>query len=229
MIKAVIFDLDDTLYSEWSFIRQGFCAVSRKLHTDYSALRSKHSINDIYKALEDIFFNKSRLRIFNYLSEYFDDIQLNENYIVKELVPIYRFSDKTLTCFSDVKSTLSQLQGNNKIGIVTNGNVRVQNNKIDLLGIRKYVDAIEISGDYPGECAKPSTFMLEKILKTFNIAPEESIYVGDNPLTDFSAIEFGCKFFRIVRKGGLYNDLSYDHCEYQRINNLVGLLTYIRN
>ena len=71
--------------------------------------------------------------------------------------------------------------------------------------------------------------MLEKILKTFNIAPEESIYVGDNPLTDFSAIEFGCKFFRIVRKGGLYNDLSYDHCEYQRINNLVGLLTYIRN
>lgn len=203
MIKAVIFDLDDTLYPEWSYIKQGFLAVSGKLCEDFN-LNTKYSSNDIYKVLKNIFFNNTRIRIFNYLPEFLPEIRIDEKYIVNEIVPTYRFSEKTLKCYPDVKPTLDKLYGNIKIGMVSNGNVDVQNNKIDLLKIRKYFDEIEISGNYPPKNAKPSTYMLNKILGVFELEAQEILYVGDNPLRDICAIKAGCNFFRIKRDGGLY-------------------------
>ena len=35
MIEAVILDLDDTLYSEWSYIKQGFWAVADRILKDF--------------------------------------------------------------------------------------------------------------------------------------------------------------------------------------------------
>ncbi|MCD4743987.1 MAG: HAD family hydrolase [Desulfobacteraceae bacterium] len=228
MIEAVIFDLDDTLYPEWSYIKQGFWAVSEKLREDL-CLHRKYSLNQVYEILENIFFNKTRFKIFNYLPEFIPEFEIDESYIANTLVPTFRFAKKRLECYPDVKSTLNQLRGTVKIGMLTNGNANVQNCKIDLLKIRKYFDKIEISGNYSEEKAKPSTFMLRKILDIFEVKPHNAIYLGDNPETDRCAIDIGCNFLRIIRKHGMHNDHSYITGIYHSINSLSELPYYIKN
>ena len=227
MIKSVIFDLDDTLYPEWSYIKQGFWAVSDKTCKDFN-LHTRYSSNDIYEVLKYIFINYTRVNIFNYLPNFIPEIEINERYVVDELLPTFRFSKKSLDCYPDVEPTLDQLNGTIKIGMVTNGNTQVQNNKIDLLTIRKYFDEIEISGDYSEENAKPSIFMLNKMLDIFKIMPHESIYVGDNLQTDRCAIDIGCNFLRMIRKYGMYNDHSHASSKYPSISSLSELPYYIK-
>ena len=169
MIECIIFDLDDTLYPEWSFIQQGFISVSEKLYKDFN-LVGKYTSFDIYEILKNIYFNHAKVKIFDQLPKFIIEIRLNEQYIVNELIPTYRFSKKKLECYSDVKPALEKIQGKIKIGMVTNGNAQVQNYKIDLLAIRNYFDQIEISGYYTAEKAKPSQHMLLKILNLFNVS-----------------------------------------------------------
>lgn len=199
MFECIIFDLDDTLYPEWSFIQQGFISVSKKLLKDYD-LGEKYTSEDIYKILENIFFHHTRVKIFDHLHKFIPEIKIDEQYIISELVPTYRYSKKTLKCYPDVKPALNALKGKIKIGMVTNGNAKVQNYKIDLLAIRRYFDHIEISGYYSEEKAKPSPFMLMKILDSIQVKPHNVIYVGDNPETDKCSADIGCYFLRIDRK-----------------------------
>lgn len=223
MIECIIFDLDDTLYSEWSFIQQGFVSVSEKLLKDFR-LGGKYTSQEIYKVLEDIYFYHTRVKIFDQLHRFIPEIEVDEQYIVSELVPAYRYSEKVLQCYPDVKPALNALKGNMKIGMVTNGNARVQNYKIDLLAIREYFDSIEVSGYYSEDKAKPSPYMLLKILDSIHVHPRDVIYVGDNPETDRCSVEAGCRFVRV------YRTKQHPHIddriinELNSISNLVDLL-----
>lgn len=228
MIKCVIFDLDDTLYPEWSYIKQGFLAVSERLYKDFN-LQTRYSSHDIYEVLKDIYTNHTRVKIFNHLHRFIPEIEINESYIVDELVPTFRFSNKTLECYPDVKPTLDTLTGKVKIGMVTNGNAQVQNSKIDLLKIRKYFDRIEISGDYSEDKAKPSTFMLLKILDIFQVKPHDVIYVGNDPATDRCSMDIGCNFLRIIRKNSIKSDHSHTKDKYHSISSISKLHHYIDN
>jgi len=55
MIKAIIFDLDDTLYPEKKFIMSGFRAVAK-----YLSKKHKLNYNEVFKILKKDF--KKRLR-----------------------------------------------------------------------------------------------------------------------------------------------------------------------
>ena len=228
MIEAVILDLDDTLYSEWSYIKQGFWAVADRILKDFE-LHLRYSSNDIYGVLKDIFFNYSRVNVFNYLNRLIPEIEIRESYIIGELLPTFRFSKRSLECYPDVKPILGQLDRTVKIGMVTNGNTEVQNFKIDLLTIRKYFEKIEISGDYSKEKAKPSTFMLHKLLNIFRVKPYNAIYIGDNPETDRCAIDIGCNYLRMIREDGMYNDCCYSNKKHPIISSLSKLPYYIEN
>jgi len=161
------------------------------------------------------------------LPELVPEIDIVEAYIVDVLLPTFRFSPKALNCYPDVKPTLNELSSTLKIGLITNGDTQVQNKKIDLLKIREHFDAIEISGDYSKEKAKPSTYMLNKMLAEFKINSYEVIYVGDNPQTDRCAIDIGCNFLRIKRKNGMYSELDNSENEYQLLSSLSEVSDFI--
>ena len=226
MIKALIFDLDDTLYSEWTFIKQGFWAAANLLHKDFK-LDNKYSTTDIYNALVTIFRNIGRVRIFNQLERIIPEIKCSEFYICKTLVPAFRFSKKNLQCYPDVIPALNRLKDNFTIGMVTNGDVNVQENKIELLSIRKYFDKIEVSGNYSAQKAKPSTYMLKKLLNSLQLRPAEALYIGDNLATDRSAITIGCSFIKIERHDGLYKEERDSNPQYPIIYNLSSLQKFL--
>ncbi len=66
------------------------------------------------------------------------------------------------------------------VSMITNGNSIIQNNKIEILGIRDLFDKIYISDDFDPPARKPEIEMFIHFLKDFNLKGKECVYFGDN-------------------------------------------------
>ena len=72
-----------------------------------------------------------------------------------------------------------------KLGIITNGPHKNQDLKLEMLGLKPYVDEIVISGDLPA--GKPERLPFDVMSERIGIPANELLYVGDNPLNDVFA------------------------------------------
>lgn len=86
-------------------------------------------------------------------------------------------------CFPEVPSALAGLRaGGIKLGIITNGSTRMQEQKIRQLGLTDLMDDVLIS-EREG-LRKPDRKIFERALERLRVAPAEAWYVGDHPLVD---------------------------------------------
>jgi putative hydrolase of the HAD superfamily len=69
-----------------------------------------------------------------------------------------------------------------KLGIITNGSMKMQSQKIKNLNIANYFDSIIISEAV--NLKKPDSAIFQLSLDELCVKAEEAIYVGDNPLND---------------------------------------------
>ncbi|SHI42243.1 putative hydrolase of the HAD superfamily [Clostridium cavendishii DSM 21758] len=194
MIKTLIFDLDDTLYNERTYVFGAFKEVC-----DY--LGNKHDLNAelLYKDVINIFYEKGRGKIFNDLC---DKHNLKEN--IKNLVSTYRKSRPKLTMYEDALYMLKWLKKHGyNLGVITDGKSIVQWNKIKSLNLEEFVDKIVVSDDLGSEFWKPHEKPYLEVINYFNCKNEECIYVGDNPNKDFvGARKLNLKTIRIIREEG---------------------------
>ncbi len=93
----------------------------------------------------------------------------------------------------DTLSTLTALRKRGYLlGIITNGNSILQNAKIDLSGIRPYVDMTVVGGDEGLQ--KPDPRLFRRAACRFGLRCEDCLYVGDNPTNDIEgAVSAGMK------------------------------------
>lgn len=202
MIKAIVFDLDDTLYSEKDFVYGAFEIVSEFIANNKN-LESKFIFEQMIKTLD----TQGRGKIF--------DIVCDENSIdiqIDDLVEVYRNSKPKISLFNESIKILDFLKKEGyKLGIITDGISIVQWNKINQLGIEAYVDSVIVTGDFGDGFSKPNTKSFIEMAKLFNLKPCEIIYVGDNPNKDFiGAREVGYKTVQIKNKYSEYGDLQLD-------------------
>ncbi|MGN2369748.1 HAD family hydrolase [Clostridium cagae] len=220
MIKAVIFDLDDTLYNERDFVIGGFKEICKYLSEKYGLEYDEL----LYKIIE-ILECHGRGKIFNIICQQYN---IDEN--IEILVDIYRNSKLKLNLYDDSRCILNKLKGNYKLGIITDGMAKVQWNKIEALNIKSYFNKIIVTDDFGREYWKPHIFSYEEMLRSFKCLPKEVIYVGDNPHKDFiGARELGIKTVRIIRENGDHMKTKVDkrfESDYV-INNLEDLLDYL--
>ena len=59
MLKAILFDLDDTLYEERQYFRSGFSVAARELER-----RGVGKVEETVRLLEHLFLHESRERVF---------------------------------------------------------------------------------------------------------------------------------------------------------------------
>ena len=71
------------------------------------------------------------------------------------------------------------------MGLVTDGYIQTQKNKIKALGLNNIFDQILITEELGREFWKPSTVPFSKICDKLEVIPMEAIYIGDNPKKDF--------------------------------------------
>lgn len=194
MVTTIIFDLDDTLYNENTYVVGAFRTVCEYLSSKYD-LDNK----GLYKDIIEIFNNYGRGKIFNILCEKYT---LDEN--INNLVKIYRNSKPELKLYNDALEILNWLnQKKYNIGLVTDGDSTVQYNKIKFLNIDKFIEKIVVSDDFGKDYWKPHEKPYLEVINYFNVKPSQCIYVGDNPNKDFlGAKKLGLTTIRIIREEG---------------------------
>jgi putative hydrolase of the HAD superfamily len=82
-----------------------------------------------------------------------------------------------------VRETLKALQARGiKLGLVTNGKSKIQNRKVDALGLREFLDLILVSEDVGIKKPDPSIF--EIALERLQLEAAQVWMVGDHPVND---------------------------------------------
>lgn len=177
-MKSVIFDMDNTLYPEISYVKSGFMEVS-----DYLSNKYELDKNVIFKKMMHIFNSEGRGKIFNKL---IDDLNLSEKENILNLVYIYRFHTPKISLYNDVPDTLTRLKEENyKLGIITDGKALVQKNKVDALNLNEIFDVIILTDALGPDFWKPSIVPYQIALDLLNSSPKNSCYIGDDSYKDF--------------------------------------------
>lgn len=220
MIKAVIFDLDDTLISEREYIESGFRHISKILRNHFGV-----DNKEIYQLLVKL-FNESPVKVFNRL---FDELKINyDNDVIKWLVNEYRNHEPKINFYDDVLPALEKLKSKNiKTGIITDGYAITQKQKIHALNAEKLFDEIIITDELGGKKFwKPNPKAFEIMSNKLNVAFEEMVYVGDNPEKDFYISRIiPVKTIRIYRDG-IYKNKHYlenvkENCSIKSLKELI--------
>ena len=203
MIKAVLFDLDNTLYNEDDYVKSGFRAVATYI-SSYTGIDESL----VYQKLILDYENGLRKKNFDVL---INDLKLKE-IDVHVLIDIYRKHLPIIKLYDDAKECLSRLKMKRyKMGLVTQGNRESQINKIKALGLKNFFDAIYISEMESGITKENSTKPWEIILEKLKVSAKESIYVGDNPLQDIiNPKKLGIKTIRIIRSSNFVYNLEFN-------------------
>ncbi|MDD5689512.1 MAG: HAD family hydrolase [Caldisericia bacterium] len=223
-IKALLFDLDDTLYDEKQFVESGFIKVAEFIENKF-----KFNKKDFYKILIDIFNRGSRGNIFNLALEKVNII-FDEN-IIYSMVKIYREHNPAIKLEKDIGALLIKLKSTHSLGIITDGYLEVQKRKVQALKLGEIFDTIIYTDEYGKEYWKPNVFGYKLALKELGyVLPEETIYIGDNPYKDFiGAKKVGITTVRIINQNREYSNVKLNKeyeadYEIRKLNDIINLL-----
>ena len=190
-VSAVIFDLDDTLYSEKDYVRSGYREVAALLP------EIKDAQEKLWKAFEE-----GRPAI---------DYVLQQAGLAarkEQCLRAYRMQNPQIGLYDGAKEMLATLKNRGiKIGIVTDGRPEGQRAKLRALGLYDLVDSILITDELGGtQFRKPNDIAFRIMQGRFCVPYGEMVYVGDNPQKDFQAPRaLGMRWIYFRNDDGLYS------------------------
>lgn len=172
--RAILFDLDDTLYRERRFILSGFAVVARAVE-DTDGVPAA----DAYRVLVAALRLGRRATAFQELCDAYD---LDRTRIAN-WVSLVRVHAPRLRAGRRTRTILAGLRTGWRLGLVTNGLPEVQRRKIDGLRLRPFFDHICLAG-LPGHGGKPSPEPFFETCAALGVKPARAVHVGDNVETD---------------------------------------------
>lgn len=179
MIKAVIFDLDHTLFDRHATLR-AIAPLFRK-HFDVNSGITDDYIAEKWIYADDRYVYDGWRYIFEYLKENgifktapsFDDYRSFVFLTFAEIAVKFDFTYPML---------MSLKRDGLKVALITNGRHELQYKKLSLIGLRYVFDEIIVSGDVMIE--KPDRDIFLMMCEKLGVQPSECVYVGDNPFND---------------------------------------------
>lgn len=194
----LVFDLDDTLYDEFSYVTSGMKAVAAFISEEYNFSRS-----EVNKVLMSELSTKGRGKVFD---ETLNKLGCYSKKNVHRCLRVYRSHNPSIELSSEGKRCLERFQSVPKY-LVTDGNKWVQQRKINALKISHYFKKTYRTYQYGLQYSKPSTWCFQRICKLEGVKPGELVYIGDNPNKDFVNLKKeGFKTIRLRR--GMFKDVN---------------------
>jgi putative hydrolase of the HAD superfamily len=195
-MKAVLFDLDNTLYPEMEFVCGGLRAAAEQL-----SQRTGVAAQRLFERAKAIMDRDGRGRVFDaLLSEL--DVEPQEA-VTKMMVLAYRTHRPAIGLFDDVLPAFSALRRLGlRLGLVTDGMGSIQRRKIEALRLDRLLDVVVCTDELGREFWKPSTVPFCVALESLSVRPQDAAYVGDDPAKDFVGPNaLGMWTIRILRPG----------------------------
>ena len=202
--------------SEYDYVLSQFSNV-----TEFLSGRIGIDAQDVFSDLKTAFDNNRKDPFERIIKKY----SIDES-IKNKMIEVYRFSRPNIQLYPDVEMFLNELSNTDAtMAILTDGNTKRQNMKIDALGIRGYFDIIIVNE--PGYFKpKPDGYM--DILKNYSFNPEQILCIGDNPSKDFYyPLESG---YRVIKLNRFVNyQLPQGHPEITEADNFEHIIKFIEN
>jgi putative hydrolase of the HAD superfamily len=178
VIKAILFDLDETLILRSGAIRAFIKDQYQHFAAELGAIEETHYVSRFLEMEKNGVIPKDvvypafvkELGITGVSSD-----TLLEDYRA-------RYADFASPSPGAVETVRALREAGVKTGILTNGNVRVQNSKIDSIGLRDWLDVIVISEAVGLKKPDPAIFALT--LTELGVDAPSTLFVGDNPEVD---------------------------------------------
>ncbi len=189
--KGVIFDLDDTLYSEKQYVKSGYKKIAEYIGHQEAEEKLWN------------YFLEGKPAIDAYL------IEIGAENKKAECLDIYRSQMPEINLYDDVAELFQSLKENDiKVGIITDGRPEGQRNKIKALGLEKLVDDIIITDELGGvQFRKPNDISFRIMQCRWRVPFEQMVYIGDNLGKDFQAPrQLGMRGIYIMNEEGLYTN-----------------------
>lgn len=179
MKPVLVFDLDDTLYDELSYVDSGFRAVARFLADAFQV-----EYDAAYQSMKHR-LARGRDRIFD---EMLSEFGLYSRRNVRRCLSVYRLHKPAIALYPEADACLAFFK-DWPLYIVTDGNKLVQQNKIEALELKTRVKRYFITHRFGLRNAKPSPYCFHRICEAERVGPQQVVYIGDNPQKDFVGIK----------------------------------------
>lgn len=232
-IRAVVFDLDNTLLRSTIGARRGLEEAARLISTQLKKKGLTYSEQNLFRRLHWI--DREMLgRKFLYNRDIWWKTLLEELGVSSRTAWIHSVTMKywhvyqtNSPPFADAESTVRKLKkAGLKIGMVSDydGTPGMKIRRIRALAFHKMFEAIVVSGEDTPR-VKPGHESFRLIADKLGVDPRSCIYVADNPRTDISGAEaVGMRTVLVKRRGNNWGEPNY---RIQRLSALAGLLKTI--
>ena len=171
MIKAVLFDFDNTLGNREVYAYDCYRDLVMKQYPEKDPVETEAIVQAAMLADEQGITNKA---------------YVNEVIRKKYGRPLFQYDPNEewshllhhyTVLFDDAMETILTLKKKYLLGIITNGTSHGQHNKIRKAGIEDLMDVIVVSDDV--KVSKPDPKIFEITAEKLGVLPEECVYVGD--------------------------------------------------
>jgi putative hydrolase of the HAD superfamily len=204
--RAVVFDLDDTLYPERDYVRSGFRAAAAWCGAELG-VSPEEALAEMWRRFE----GGARGDVFDrWLESHGLDLEPNREAMIRA----YRDHTPDVKLYPDVRPVLARLRGRFRLGLITEGFGAVQRSKIDSLGLASEFERVVVLGEDERQFWKPSPEPFHRWRGGVEVEPDQALYVGDNPAKDFlGARRAGWASVRLRRADGLHRSREPETAE----------------
>ncbi|WP_306900985.1 HAD family hydrolase [Arthrobacter sp. B1I2] len=206
-IRAVLFDLDNTLFDHPASARAGLDAFLQYLETERSDELTRwwfeiEEVNYNRFLTKELSFQEQRRERLRHFLPLAGLTVPQTNTRIDELFTTYLQNyEEAWTAFPDAAPALQGLRAiGMPVGVITNGNHDQQTSKINRIGLEPLLDRI-FTSELTNH-AKPAQEAFMEPCRSMNVSPAETLYVGDSYRVDIEgARNAGLQALHLNREG----------------------------
>ena len=168
--RAVLFDLDDTLYPLQQFLLSGFRAVAAHVQTawDHDAGAALEVLTAAYSTDRGHELDVLALRLALPAGA------------AAALIRVMQMHTPSLQLPSHASLVLAAMRPTWRTGIVTNGRADIQARKVAALGLASLVDTVVLAAEHGSGVGKPDAAPFLAACLALGVTPAQTVFVGDD-------------------------------------------------
>lgn len=181
-IKAVIFDLDDTLWPLEAALQRAEDTLHAWLSIHTPGITERYTQAELRAMRMALRQTAPRFQHDLWSLRHESLLQAcrscNENdALMQQAMEVFSTARNAVTPFKDVEPGLVQLKEQHAIGSISNGFADLK-----AIGLAHHFDASFAAHTFG--CAKPDPAIFVAACDALNVSPQEALYIGDDPLLD---------------------------------------------